>query len=538
MAPSPASVVPSPVPPPVPVATHPNRGALKPPTPATSNHLSPEDAYYATLPPRLRPLSENKPGVHSLNGPAAANAAAAALRPAVASLRQPPAIPLQAQVEQEKKKRRSATRRRQAKAWKKLLWVKQTYPDNYTDEQTFLDHLQRPRVRLYDFWPLVADSTIIVQHVSSVVIYVCCFVGIYQDRVSPTSILTCGSLMTVLGWLLWDHWVGQEAVSTDTPPSASHEGGTIVQQNSNKPSANGLGLIIATYSPTDISTTTNSPPIRYPSGSTDSNQSPSQYPLSTADSPSTTPNLSPPDWPARQTTLRLSPRMASKLKTMKSAVLIYAALLGLSPILKSLTKSTAPDSVWALATWLMIMNIVFFDYGGIHTPRKRWAVQTSGHNESAPVPSSGESGGKTSAATFPASLSTNAALMASTVLASRLPTTTHVFSLTMFSIQVFGLFPVFRRHLRHISLQGHLTLTMCLVVAASGGVGIILGDARWAWLTRALLGTLFGSFSTAFVCGACSWWLIGLQRYKNVVKGPWDVARPVLKGRARGMTES
>lgn len=29
--------------------------------------------------------------------------------------------------------------------------------------------------------------------------------------------------------------------------------------------------------------------------------------------------------------------------------------------------------------------------------------------------------------------------------------------------------------------------------------------------------------------GGCSWWLIGLQKYKNVVIGPWDPARPVIK---------
>ncbi|KAL9616834.1 MAG: hypothetical protein Q9160_008324 [Pyrenula sp. 1 TL-2023] len=490
-------VTPSPVPPPVPVATHPNRGAFKPPT-STNNLLSPEDAYYAGSPPRLRPLTDHKPGFQSLNGSAAANAAAAALRPAVASLRPPPAIPTQARIEQEKRKRRSASRRRQAKTWKKLLWVKQTYPDNYTDEETFLDHLQRnPRFRPYDFWPLVADSTIIVQHVSSVVIFISCFVGMYQDQVSPESILTCGNMITILGWLLWDHWVGQESTNAhDSILLAEESEGHITK---------GLGLTLQTESLPSVSQ----------SGSKSSSQSES-------------PVQAPPN-PFPRKSLLFSSRTASRLKTIKSAILIYFALLGLSPILKSLTRSTAPDSVWALATCLMIMNIVFFDYGGIH-PKKK---QDSGQGDS--VPPMGD--GKTSAAKFPASLSTNAALMASTVLASLLPTTTHVFSLTMFSIQIFGLFPVFRRQLRHSSWQGHLTLTVALVVVASGGMGLMLSKNTWAWVVRALLGTFVGIFGTAVICGACSWWLIGLQRYKNVVIGPWDAARPVLKGRPRGMTE-
>ena len=59
-----------------------------------------------------------------------------------------------------------------------------------------------------------------------------------------------------------------------------------------------------------------------------------------------------------------SPRNQQRLATAKSAILIYCALLGLSPILKSLTKSTTSDSIWAMSCWLMCINVFFFDYGG------------------------------------------------------------------------------------------------------------------------------------------------------------------------------
>lgn len=197
-----------------------------------------------------------------------------------------------------------------------------------------------------------------------------------------------------------------------------------------------------------------------------------------------------------------APLTHSRLTTAKSAILIYIALLGLSPILKSLTQSTTSDSIWAMTCWLMCINILFFDYsGGVGVK-------------------------------FPASLSTNAALMASTVLASRLPSTTHVFSLTLFSIEVFGLFPVFRRHLRHISWRGHLILTLALVVGAGASLGTVvskrpLWEGGWK---RALAGAIVWGFGSAVGMGGCSWWLIGLQRYKNVVIGPWDPARPVIRG--------
>jgi phosphatidylinositol N-acetylglucosaminyltransferase subunit C len=134
---SPASIpssAPAPVPPPVPVETHPNRRALKrlgqsQPTP-DSSFLAPEDAYKTYSPPRLRPLHEvTSSGVASLNGTLqssqAASAAAAALRPAVASLRPPPAIPVSARLEHGRQARNTSRKRRAPGGWKKLLWIRQ-----------------------------------------------------------------------------------------------------------------------------------------------------------------------------------------------------------------------------------------------------------------------------------------------------------------------------------------------------------------------------------------------------------------------------
>lgn len=202
------------------------------------------------------------------------------------------------------------------------------------------------------------------------------------------------------------------------------------------------------------------------------------------------------------------------MNTIKSAILIYFTLLGLSPILKSLTRSTSSDSIWAMSFWLLAINIFFFDYSGTWVGVNKFPV---------------------------ASLSTNAALMASTVLASRLPSTGQVFSLTLFSIEVFGLFPVFRRYARHRSWRYHVILTVLLVLGAGGGVGMILGAADcetpaaceaapWPWKSG-LLGMFVGCLIAAVSMGGCSWWLIGLQKYKNEIYGPWDPARPIIISR-------
>lgn len=247
--------------------------------------------------------------------------------------------------------------------------------------------------------------------------------------------------------------------------------------------------------------------------------------------------------------------------TIKSAVLIYFTLLGLSPILKSLTRSTSSDSIWAMSFWLLAINIFFFDYSGGNTGGPSQASAASSSTTVGPATTSTTTTTANTRTTllsgskFPvASLSTNAAVMASTVLASRLPSTGQVFSLTLFSIEVFGLFPVFRRWARHASWCYHVALTILLVLGAGAGVGVIVGggaggadaarrerrenagmaEADWAWIwaaERAAIGMLGACLIAALAMGGCSWWLIGLQKYKNEIYGPWDPARPIIMSR-------
>ncbi|CAK7564073.1 MAG: glycosylphosphatidylinositol anchor biosynthesis [Sporothrix epigloea] len=510
---------------------------------------------------------------------------------------------------------RSRSRRRRKRTWKKLLWVKQSYPDNYTDQATFLENLQRnPRLQPYEFWPLVADSTVIVQHVCSVIIFVICFAGISQDRVSPVSVAGSGTVVTCISWLLWEWWAGQEQQErrlsegndeglgrrrpgdyTDTipgpgsgpqmvrrPRGASHDdSGTGTRATSSMsveqlPSALSLAQHASQHTSTVSSSQSASRQSKYATASTadplpglaaSTNSSTTsllnmankgrvngngrahatensawQPPklhasLSQVDTdglaskssvaaslpasghrpssshgrsgtdhqlPATpgTPNYPP---PRRSSVPLRGGRTHHRIATIKSAVLIYFTLLGLSPILKSLTRSTSSDSIWAMSFWLLTINIFFFDYSGVWVGAHKFPV---------------------------ASLSTNAALMASTVLASRLPSTGQVFSLTLFSIEVFGLFPVFRRYARHRSWRYHVGLTILLVLGAGAGVGIIITEpgAGLPW-RGATVGMTVACLLSAVAMGGCSWWLIGLQKYKNEIYGPWDPARPVIISR-------
>lgn len=421
-------------------------------------------------------------------------------------------------------------------------------PDNYTDQDTFLENLQRnPRLKPYDFWPLVADSTVILQHVCSVIIFIVCFVGIFQERVSPVSVVSWSSFGTFLGWLLWERWVSEEEDQEDEANAAVGVTNTVARTGSAR-RRNRAGSVRRPLHPLRVesipstagpspsqsvgtsaaSSTTNLNGINLNgigsghaghvnghaartahSGSTPGLGGSSNITNGTAQK---RPHLTP--MPSHEAILRESKeplipldenRAHLRFSTIKSALLIYSTLLGLSPILKSLTLSTSSDSIWAISFWLLAINIFFFDYsGGV-------------------------------GAKFPASLSTNAALMASTVLASRLPSTQQVFSLTLFSIEVFGLFPVFRRHVRNRDWRYHVLLTVLLVLGAGLGVGMVLADpkaTRWPW-KNGIAGMFISVMISALGTGGCSWWLIGLQKYKNEIRGPWDPARPIIMSRTR-----
>lgn len=458
------------------------------------SHLRPEDAIPADPPPRKVQRKSSPLGRSDTVTAATATHTA------------------ESRARKDRRRGRSGDRRRKG-PWKKLLWVKQSYPDNYTDEETFLDHLQRnPRLRPYEFWPLVADSTIIVQHVCSVVIFVCCFTAIFQERVGPQTVVGWATTGTVAGWVLRDWWRSKEEAEQVAFARPTHQepAGADEEDKTSTSSASGSGTGSTVAEPSVPPRETSMPM----NGASATSQNHSRNASGNSVAATQPPVPVPPNSDLSQITTTttpfsatympplqghpsvFSPRMQERLTTLKSAILIYCSLLGLSPILKSLTKSTSSDSIWALSTWLMLLNLFTFDYGA--GPESK----------------------------FPASLSTNAALMASTVLASRLEDTTHVFSLTLFSIEVFGLFPVFRRHLRHHSWTGHMWLTAFLVAMAGGGLSMTISGGGWG---MGVLGVVLGGVVTSASMGMTSWWLIGLQRYKNEIHGPWDPARPVIR---------
>eukprot|EP00160_Parvularia_atlantis_P004220 Unigene13550_Nuclearia_a/m.41040 Unigene13550_Nuclearia_a/g.41040 ORF Unigene13550_Nuclearia_a/g.41040 Unigene13550_Nuclearia_a/m.41040 type:complete len:370 (-) Unigene13550_Nuclearia_a:13-1122(-) len=178
------------------------------------------------------------------------------------------------------------------------------------------------------------------------------------------------------------------------------------------------------------------------------------------------------------------------VQAAQGAVLFFVSLLALSPVLRTLTEHTSSDTVWALTSILFFSNLLLHDYSTVTA---------------------------TNVAKLPGALSLNAAISGSVMLASRLPSTWHVFGLMALAIEWFALFPMFRRYLHLLAPEYSTRITLAMV---------LLTTALLATLSTTIT-VLFGA-SVLFITFVCPYWLLWMQRYKNEIHGPWDEATLTL----------
>jgi len=284
-------------------------------------------------------------------------------------------------------------------AWKKVLWERQPFPDNYIHPHSFLSSLRRnPNFKPYTYWPLVLLCCSITQHLATIFTFLAVFVRL-KERWLDARVLLWVSIVSFFG---------------------------------------GYALCeILSYSNTIYG-------------------------------------------------------VPSRSKTIKSSLLVFLALMGLSPVLRTLTAATSSDSIWALSACLFLLNALLADYSTLK-----------------PVPHSQER--------LTSVLSMNAAISSSVVLASRLPDDLAVFSLVLFAVQLFALFPIMRHRLQVAPqvVQILFTLTLCVL---SFVLTLPLSVSAASIYASIMIAVTF----------VAPWVLVWAQKYKNEIRGPWDVAVPRL----------
>lgn len=414
--------------------------------------------------------------------------------------------------------------------WKKLLWLKQPYDDNYTDS-SFLSQLKRnSTVVKYSYRKLVSDFSLVVLHLSLIMSVIVVFYGTYRLNWNPLKPAILSTTLTVAGFLFY-------VVTLKIRRNRE-----LIELQQLK-----IRQLYILPSNTKLSASSN---------------------LAVPDMTEIIPGD--PDSTDLEEYLT-EPSPPNFFETFKSSMLIILYLLTLSPVLKSLTNSTSSDSIWALSAWLSILNVMFNDYEidfpKVSTREKRihWQkilhhnyivansasislAQLSRSSSSSsitndPYPNSiptittsdisnpkstaprvtGNSGNISDLHIQPvpkSNFSKNIAVSNAIVLASRLQSNASAFSFILFCIQACGLFPIFNNFTRRCDLQGFhyfqltsMVLTVDVIVWYLFGLGWFI-----VWVSLHLMIVIVGP-----------WYFLTLQKYKDELQGPWDPAKPILK---------
>lgn len=175
-------------------------------------------------------------------------------------------------------------------------------------------------------------------------------------------------------------------------------------------------------------------------------------------------------------------------QSFKRLCLFGGALLALAPVLKTLTLSYSSDTIWLLSFILCITHLVCHDYNYL-----QWR------------------GSPIVLTNFQGTVSLNAAIFASVLLASRLASSLHVFGFIFFSFCIFAGFPFLAYHLRWYSFRCHLASTVVLFLVSLAALTSMSTLCGQLYLLTVVLVTLTGSLG-----------LKAAQRYKNHLEGPWD----------------
>lgn len=181
-------------------------------------------------------------------------------------------------------------------------------------------------------------------------------------------------------------------------------------------------------------------------------------------------------------------------------LLLVGWLLGLSPILATLTRTFSDDTICALTIALFLCHLVTHDYA------------YASHYSSTPQ----------------GTLSLNAANFACVLLAARLPSTTHVFALMSLAVLCFMLLPALSRMLHALPATQHVALR------ATGALVVLTSAMLLSFSKLLACCYLAAVFTTSLLCPML---LVHLQQYRTDIQGPWDAAvRAFLRAQSAAQT--
>ncbi|KAH7284041.1 hypothetical protein KP509_34G037400 [Ceratopteris richardii] len=187
-----------------------------------------------------------------------------------------------------------------------------------------------------------------------------------------------------------------------------------------------------------------------------------------------------------------------------------SGLYVLAPVFQTLTRSISSDSIWALTICLLMVHLCFHDYidASTRTP-PAFAASQGSKSDDLPRKLTVKK-----PATLSGNVSLNASIVASVLIASRLPSSLLVFALMLFSSEFFLLFPLVTCCMKQYSVKLHLGFSSVLIAVT---MGLIFPLNRLALVLFVVV--------IIFIVLVCPYWLIRIQEYKFEINGPWDEAK-------------
>uniref|UniRef100_A0A1B6MLS0 Phosphatidylinositol N-acetylglucosaminyltransferase subunit C n=2 Tax=Graphocephala atropunctata TaxID=36148 RepID=A0A1B6MLS0_9HEMI len=168
---------------------------------------------------------------------------------------------------------------------------------------------------------------------------------------------------------------------------------------------------------------------------------------------------------------------SGRLRHVRTVLVFFIFGYVLSPVLKTLTESISTDTIYATTVFMMTVHLIFFDYGV-----KVLIVSSS--------------------------LSLNSANFGAICLASRLPSSFHVFILLSITVECFVMLP----------------LVLAKVEGSFVTLFILVFLTLYSLWTVSLTMTILYVLVVLFINVLCPIWFIMWYRYKENIYGPWDEA--------------
>ncbi|XP_069497303.1 phosphatidylinositol N-acetylglucosaminyltransferase subunit C [Ambystoma mexicanum] len=91
-----------------------------------------------------------------------------------------------------------------AVGWRKVLYERQSFPDNYVDQRFLEDLRKNIYVRRYSYWSVVLESAVVIQQLCSVVVFAVIWWYMDQSLLAPQSLFGAGLAFSLIGYILFD----------------------------------------------------------------------------------------------------------------------------------------------------------------------------------------------------------------------------------------------------------------------------------------------------------------------------------------------